>query len=256
MDKNMRPAAGLYPQMADTAARWAEKNPLIPVPNLLLIEYQPETQTRKIKLTDGVRPYNELPYLLGGELSEEFLSFLSLHNQPGGVVILNEDGIIDISLLPKRLYGSLSIVGTYADLLTRSDDPESGELFRSGPVIVQDATDDPSGLVQSGGAYYTYIETDGWVKVAEFKEPEISLVDYFKYQGANQQTLGSISDDIDTSDDVNATDKYSKVSNFLLRKLEQLAVTSTDGDLVLYSHAIIVEQLDAASLSEFPIGSP
>lgn len=249
MDKSMKAAAGIYPQMADLKEKWQQKNPLIPVPNLLLIEYDPDTNTRKIKLTDGKSKYNELPYLLGGNLSEEFLTFLALHGQPGGVVVLGEDGIIDTSLLPKRLYGTLSIVSTYEDLIAGGEDPDTGDQFRSGPVIVKDATGDPSGSVQEGGAYYSHID-GAWVKMAEFREPDISLEDYFKYNGDDKLTLGSIADDTDDSEGSTSTDKYSKVSNYLLRSLEAL----TASDIVLYTHDIVVEQLDSVTLGEFTSG--
>lgn len=250
---------GIYPQVSDTKAGWLSKPYVIPIANVFLIE----KDTGKVKLSNGIHAYQELPYLIDASITDSQRLLLENYNQANGVLVLDHEGRIDEGFLPRVFRGAIKTVSTYAEMVQRGEDPEDGEVFKNGAVIVIDATDDPSGIVQEGGAYYAWYDPDGegdlvagWHKVSEFKEPDVSLVNYFKYRGEGSQSIGAIFDDVDTTGE--APDKYLKFSYAEHAKLAsvEFGADVTDYDnvqaagAIMYNHAIISKELNAAGLEE------
>lgn len=251
---------GIYPQVADTKAGWLSKPYVIPIANVFLIE----KDTGKVKLSNGIHSYQQLPYLIDAGITDTQRLLLDNYNQANGVLVLDHEGRINEGFLPRLFRGTIKTVSTYTEMIQRGEDPVDGELFKNGAVIVIDASDDPSGMVQGGGgAYYAWYDEDGdgdlppgWHKVSEFKEPDVSLVNYFKFRGDNSQSIGDIYDDVDITGE--AADKYLKFSYAEHAKLAsvEFGADVTDYDnvqaagAVMYNHAIISKELNAAGLEE------
>jgi len=250
---------GIYPQVSDTKAGWLSKPYVIPIANVFLIE----KDTGKVKLSNGIHAYQELPYLIDANITDSQRLLLENYNQANGVLVLDHEGRINEGFLPRLFRGAIKTVSTYAEMVQRGEDPTDGEVFKNGAVIVIDASGDPSGLVQEGGAYYAWYDPDGegdlspgWHKVSEFKEPDVSLVNYFKYRGEGSQSIGAIFDDVDTTGE--APDKYLKFSYAEHSKLAsvEFGADVTDYDnvqaagAIMYNHAIISKELNAAGLEE------
>lgn len=262
--KKLNIVDGIFPQISDTKAGWLSKNFIIPIANIILIE----TDTGKAKLSDGLSTYANLKYWIDASLTDAQKYILDNVNLPNGAVVLDNSGAIPEALLPRLFRGTIKTVDTYNEMIIRGNDPETGEIFKNGAVIVIDATGDPSGTVTSGGAYYAWYDPDGagekepgWNKVSEFQEPEVTLVDYFKFRGIDSQTIGRIDDDVDITG--TASDKYLKFSYANHSKLLGIEANADVTDYenvqaagaIMYDHAVLSKPLNAATLEELLLRS-
>lgn len=237
-------------QFVKTAAEWLSLDVVIQPADILLLERE-EDGSLKAKVSDGIHKYVDLPYLVDNTLNDALYSLLVNNNQANGVLVLNDQGKIPETYLPTIYTGKVKVVDTYNDMIISGEDVVTGYKFKQGPVIVLDATDDPDGSVQSGGAYYVWVEdiaTPAWIKISEFHEPDISLEEYFKYSGENSLTLGAISDDIDDPT-IEPHLKYKKFSYADANKLN-LVVEESSTVTVRYTHAIFGTEINMAKLDQ------
>lgn len=238
------------PQFIKTLNEWLELDVVIQPADIFLLERQ-DDNSLKAKVSDGINLYKDIPYLVDSVINTELYNLLYNHNNAGGVLVLNDQTKIPESFLPTIYTGRVKVVDTYNEMVSGGEDDETGHKFKQGPVIVLDATGDPSGSVQSGGGYYVWVEdTDitGWIKISEFHEPEVTLEEYFKYTGDSKLTIGVISDDVNDPE-VASHLKYKK---FSYADAERLNSLSQEGDTisVKYTHVIYCTEIDMAKFNQ------
>lgn len=59
-----------------------------------------EENTGKYKRGDNVRPYAQLDYTLHNTINDDLLAALSNKNQPNGVAVMNDDGVLLSDIMP------------------------------------------------------------------------------------------------------------------------------------------------------------
>ena len=242
-------------QFAKTRDEWYRTNTVVSPANLLLLE----TDTRKMKVSDGVHTYSDLDYYIDAVVSDELYNYLLNANEIGGVILLDSTRHIPEEYLPPIHTGKVKIASTYSEMVSKGNDPTTGSKYKAGPVIVLNASDDPSGTVLAGGGFYAWADElspePAWIKVAEFAEPEITLTEYFKLSGDNHHRIGSIEDDVlNTSLPYNTQYlKFSYADKQLLVDLANAPSPVTYEAVeaihaVMYPHAILCRPIDLAAL--------
>ncbi len=237
-------------QFVKTEAEWLSLDVVIQPADIFLLERE-EDGSLRAKVSDGVHMYAELPYLVDNVLNDELYSLLVNRNQANGVLVLNDQVKIPETYLPTIYTGRVKVVDTYNDMIISGEAADIGYKFKQGPVIVLDATGDPDGSVQSGGGYYVWVEdiaTPTWIKISEFHEPEVTLEEYFKYNGDNSLTIGVIDDDIDDPA-IEPHLKYKKFSYADAAKLN-VVVEESSTVAVRYTHAIFCSEINMAKFDQ------
>jgi hypothetical protein len=238
-------------QFIKTKEEWLSLDVVIQPADIFLLERSEEDGSIRIKVSDGIHKYADLPYIVNHVLTDELYALLVNNNRANGVLVLNEQTKIPESFLPTIYTGRVKVANTYSEMISRGEDINTGYKFKQGPVIVLDATDDPSGTIQNGGAYYVWVEdldTPQWIKISEFQEPEVSLEEYFKYRGNNRLTIGSIEDDVYNTN----TDPRFQYKKFSYADAEKLYSIVNDNSTinVQYTHAIFCTEIDMAKYSQ------
>lgn len=107
-----------------------------------------ETDTRKVKITDGVTlSYSALPYVFDAALTPEIKALIDGAGLAGGVLVLNDSGIIGGQYIPAYIANGPTVVQTIADR-----DAIAVEE-RTNIVVVRNATADPTvGMSQENQA--------------------------------------------------------------------------------------------------------
>lgn len=158
---------GLYTLSTNTKSVWDATNEAIPAH---MMTY--ESDTKQLKIGNGVAIYSALPYLaLGQDIAGELLGYLQKAGAAGGVLILDQDGIIPLANLPASM--QTSVVVYVDDIAAR--DALTEDQYINKVVYVRDATADPS--VEEGGAAYIYV-TNAFVKWSEDEMFDLSLSGY------------------------------------------------------------------------------
>lgn len=93
---------------ADSAANWTSANPQLLKDQLCL-----ERDTGKMKIGDGTKKWNELSYVPFSELTAAQITMLLNQNTANGVVVLGEDGKLNIDLLPDDLTQNVTIPAAF-----------------------------------------------------------------------------------------------------------------------------------------------
>lgn len=241
------------PQFIKTREEWLSLTEPVQPADIFLLERQSD-DTIKIKVSDGERLYIELPYIVDYVVSGDHYGILENMNEAGGVLVLNSEARIEEKYLPIIYTGRLKVANSYAEMVTKGEDEDTGYKFKQGPVMVINATDDPDGSVQAGGGYYVWVEdldTPSWVKISEFKEPDSTLEEYFKFTGIEHHTIGVISDDVD-DDQLTSDKKYRKFSYADYEVLYGLS-TESDSNTVKYNHAVYCTALDMNKLAQLMV---
>ena len=249
----------IVPQLSFTKEVW-DALPAVTMPNVLLIE----SDTGRIKLSDGEHRYPDIPYAIGHSLSDEEYQLFKDINKADGLVKLTNAGLLPDHVFPERYRRTIKTVMTYQEMVNSGNDPATGEDFKLHAVICIDATGDPSGKITQGGAWYAWYDDpdgegekpSGWQITGIFEEPTLSLTHYFKVSGTDANTIGDISDDVD--DTGKAPDKFKKFSyadSAKLASIEEGAdVTDTQNveaaGAIMYSHTIIGRTITAERLEE------
>lgn len=158
-----------------THEEWQQHNSVIP-------NGMPILSDRRLFVGDGVRTYSQLTPVVDNTITDQFKGLIANANQPGGVVVLDEQGLVRLQDLPPSLLGSV----IYVDNITQRnmiDEP-------LGLVVVLDASDDPE--VEAGPALYGWDDFEGvWVKLAEPQELDQDLSVLFK---KSESTLDDVDD--------------------------------------------------------------
>jgi hypothetical protein len=113
------------------AADWVSANPKLPMGML-----GHESDTKKVKMGDGVKTWNQLGYMLDQRILKQYTDLLDAANQANGVAVLNNDGIIPLEILPPEALTHIKFV---ANLEARDNLPL---IDRKCLVIVLDASGD------------------------------------------------------------------------------------------------------------------
>lgn len=170
----------------DTAANWAAKSYVLPIGIWML-----ESDTMKMKISDGVKAYSALPYAFESGFTEAYKQMLDKVNQPGGVVVIENDGKIKSELLPDNLVAALTGIVVYvADITERNALPAEK---KTGLVVVADASGDDT--VTSGMASYVWKPSDTddgtgtWQKVSEAESLDVDLSAYFNKTNDNLDAI-------------------------------------------------------------------
>jgi hypothetical protein len=123
---------GIFVLPSRTHDEWLSTDPIVPASVMIYI-----TDHQHVKIGDGVHTYSQLSYLgVDTQLTSEYLEFLRLYNQSGGIVLLNEHAKIDDQFLPNTLHDNLGVreYRTYTELLA--------ETNPGGIAVVINASDD------------------------------------------------------------------------------------------------------------------
>ncbi len=106
------------------------------------------------KISDG-----ELHLVQNGKIVRSYLSDL-----------IDEEGMFRLDKIPMAAKANISYFKTYAELEQATDNQKLGAMF------VIDASDDPSGKVESGAAMYIWREdTESFLKIAEVESLDIDI---------------------------------------------------------------------------------
>lgn len=168
-----------------TKAEWEATTEVIPAGMWIR-----ESDTGKLKITDGSALYSALPYAIQNELTDAEKAMLEKQNTAGGVVVLDGSGLIptnllDISFMNKTMY--------VADITARDAIPEAE---RTGVIVVADASGDPT--VESSTkkmAFYGWkTEDSSWVKLGEQESFDMDFSMFFDF---NKHTLADIPESAD-----------------------------------------------------------
>ena len=171
---------GVYSIATGTSFEWMNTTEVLRLGVVIF-----ETDTNKVKITDGVHAYSDLPHVpLSNDLSPTVLSYLQNAKQEGGVVATEDDGVISSDAIPIHLKTSvLVIVSTIAERDTLTPDEYANKL-----IYVTDASSDPT--VMSGAAAYIN-NNSTWIKWTSEESVDLSTSDYISKPHA---TLDIVSD--------------------------------------------------------------
>lgn len=166
---------------ADSAANWTSANPQLLKDQLCL-----ERDTGKMKIGDGTKKWNELSYVPFSELTAAQITMLLNQNTANGVVVLGEDGKLNIDLLPDDLTQNVTIPAAFKWVQDIEERDALSDEDRKSIIFVWDATDDPT--VTTGSAQYMWRITSGsgvesvegeWVKVGEEESMDVDTSVFF-----------------------------------------------------------------------------
>ena len=170
----------------DTAANWGSKSYVLPAGIWML-----ESDTMKIKISDGTKNYSALPYVFESLFTDAYKQMLDKANTANGVVTLGGDGKIDVSLLPDSITSAVGGIVVYVANISERDLLPAEK--KTGLVVVVDASADPT--VTSGMASYVWKKDDGdgdggtWLKVSENESLDIDLSNYFNKTSDNLDSI-------------------------------------------------------------------
>ncbi|VEN72793.1 hypothetical protein EPICR_10292 [Candidatus Desulfarcum epimagneticum] len=147
-------------------------------PTLLSGELAYERDTGKIKIGNGIDPWNKLPYKVDQPLDEDMANtireakdFLSAKGEPGSYAALGPDGKVLRDQLPADLRAT-TVVRTIGDMeKIPSEDKHEGQF-----VFVLDASEDKT--VGAGGATYIQTPEEKWEKVSEAESMDVDSSDF------------------------------------------------------------------------------
>jgi hypothetical protein len=158
---------------------WDTENPILP-------EGMPgwESDTKKMKIGDGVTAWTGLAYTVDATLTPEQKALLDNAGAANGVSILDANGLIPLDTLPDQAKSHIKYM---ADIPSRDAVDEADRHFI---YVVLDASGDPT--VESGAATYSWDDTNGvWVKLSEFESMDIDFSVFFN---KSTETLDDIAD--------------------------------------------------------------
>lgn len=162
-----------------TAAAWTTSDPVLPVgyPGY-------ESDTKKMKIGDGVSAWSALGYAVDQALTPAQKALLDNAGAADGVCVLDSNGIIPLSVLPDV---AKSHIVYLQDIAARNATTEADRHYL---YVVLDASDDAT--VDAGGAVYAWDATNtAWMKLSEFESMDIDFSIFFD---KNTNTLDDITD--------------------------------------------------------------
>lgn len=189
---------------AASDADWTAQNPVLPVgyPGWV-------TDLKKMKVGDGVTPWNSLGFTVDQSLTESQKALLDNAGGANGVCVLDAGGLVPLSVLPDQAKTHIVYV---ADIAARDawDAADRHYVF-----VVLDATADP--LVDVGAATYAWDSAANagageWIKLSEFESMDIDFSVFF-----NKTT--------ETLDDINDGTNYIRFTPAEREKLAKAMVT-------------------------------
>ena len=132
-----------------------------------------ETDTNKMKVSDGSSLYSAMPYKVDAIFTETYNALLANAGAANGAAVLDASGKLAMDVLPTELTSTVlsGAVKYVADIAARDTLTEKGGL-----IIVVDASADAS--VAAGTAGYSW-DGSAWTKVFESESMDVSLADYF-----------------------------------------------------------------------------
>ena len=146
---------GIYQVAVSTSGQWASTSKIIPKGVLCF-----ESDTKFSKIADGVRTYTNLPYFTEATLSTSQQALLTNFNQPGGVSVLDSNGLLIASQLPAQFANA----PTFVSNISARDAIPVGQRYSI--VVVLDAAADPD--VGTGTAFYVWSSSaSSWTLVGK-----------------------------------------------------------------------------------------
>lgn len=164
---------------AATQTVWEADDPVLPVgyPGW-------ETDTKKMKIGDGVTAWSALGYTVDQTLTEAQKALLDNAGAADGVCVLDSNGLVPLSSLPDTAKTHVVYV---ADITARDAVPEAEREYI---YVVLDASGDTT--VDTGAATYAWDPTNTeWVKLSEFESMDIDFSVFFN---KTTETLDDITD--------------------------------------------------------------
>jgi hypothetical protein len=160
-------------------ATWDSEDPILP-------EGMPgwESDTKKMKIGDGVTTWTGLAYTVDATLTPEQKALLDNAGAANGVSVLDANGLIPLDTLPDQAKSHIKYI---ADIPSRDAVDEADRHFI---YVVLDASGDAT--VESGAATYSWDDTNSvWVKLSEFESMDIDFSVFFN---KTTETLDDIAD--------------------------------------------------------------
>lgn len=144
-----------------------------------------ETDTNKMKVSDGSSLYSAMSYKVDAIFTETFKSLLDNAGSANGAAVLDASGKLAMDVLPTELTSTVlsGAVKYVADIAARDTLTEKGGL-----IVVVDASADAT--VSAGTAGYSW-SGSAWTKVFESESMDVSLADYF---AMSTNTLDDVKD--------------------------------------------------------------